>query len=462
MATARPPGPFGRPRGAVAARAPRWGPRWLDLTLLGGAVLALGGLFSLFTLPEHEALAAMLVLAGGVGALALVFPRLVIPNDRAFMLKVVVAGLLIRLGLAVLAHAHLPVGFFAPDQYTFQDVGWRTLRFLRGEGPAPWQIRDTLEVGYYYWNAILFALFGFAPLAPKLINAFLGVAVGMMGYRMAGELLGRQPARTAAVLITFFPSLVLWSTQNLRDTPTVFLLMFLFWQVFRLRTRVTGSGILGVLVSLSLLALLRDYLAVVVAVTLIGSVLISPARKLHTNIFIGLVLFTFGVLANQRFGLATETLESASFESLTRQREALATGGSAFGTGFDTSTPQGSLLYLPRGLVYFLFAPFPWMVGSRLSLMALPEMLVWYALIPMVIGGARYLLRRKFFEVLPMLFFLTVTSAVYALVEGNAGTAYRHRAQVLVFFLLMASGGLSLWRTRRKSQVTTRSSMLRL
>jgi hypothetical protein len=103
------------------------------------------------------------------------------------------------------------------------------------------------------------------------------------------------------------------------------------------------------------------------------------------------------------------------------------------------------------GLAFFLFSPFPWQIGSALSAMTLPEQLVWYALMPMVVTGGRHLLRERLHAFGPIMVFLALTTSVYALVEGNAGTAYRHRAQVLLFFLVLASVGLALRALRRRA-----------
>ena len=35
-----------------------------------------------------------------------------------------------------------------------------------------------------------------------------------------------------------------------------------------------------------------------------------------------------------------------------------------FHTTADISTPEKALVFLPKGMAYFLLAPFPWMLGS--------------------------------------------------------------------------------------------------
>jgi hypothetical protein len=143
---------------------------------------------------DFGAIVPVLVIAPvGVSVLVWMAGKLAEREDQKFLIRVMVAGLLLRVGLTLIIHLNLPVWFFAPDQVTYEDVGWRTLLYHRGVGSMPWQIQNTAEVGYFYWNAFLFWVFGFVPLAPKLVNAFVGTASALLCYRLAGELAGRRP-----------------------------------------------------------------------------------------------------------------------------------------------------------------------------------------------------------------------------------------------------------------------------
>jgi len=416
---------------------------------VGGVALVLLGLVQLMS-TDFGAIVPVLVIAPvGVSFLVWMVGKLAEKEDRAFLIRVMVAGLLLRVGLALIIHLNLPVWFFAPDQVTYEDVGWRTLLYHRGVGSMPWQIQNTAEVGYFYWNAFLFWVFGFVPLAPKLVNAFVGTASALLCYRLAGELAGRDTARTAAVLTMFFPSLVLWSTLNLRDPIVLLVTISLFLSVVRLRARPSGLSFFAVVLALAMLVLFRDYVAAMALFGLVGSSVISKGRGLPLNLLFGVILFGLAVLAYQQFGLGAKWVESASFEAISQQRQFLATGGTAFRPDTDISTPLRGIQFFPVGLAFFLLSPFPWQIGSALTLMTLPEQLVWYALIPSMLAGGVFLIRERYQGFGPVLLFLALTTGIYALVEGNAGTAYRHRAQVLVFFLIIASVGITLRQIRR-------------
>jgi 4-amino-4-deoxy-L-arabinose transferase-like glycosyltransferase len=427
----------------------------IQLAIAAGAMLTLAGVIQL-VLNEFADLIPLLTISP-LGALALwwLVGKLAEAEDRSLVVRIMIGGVLLRLGLTLVIHYTLPVWFFAPDQITYQEVGWQTLQYYRGLDGMPWQIMNTLELGYFYWNAFLFLIFGYAPLAPKLVNAFVGTASALFCYRLAGELAGRGPAMIAVLLAMFFPSLVLWSTQNLRDPMVLLVTLALFLSVIRLRTRPSGRAFFAAILSLALLLLFRDYMAAMALFGLVGASFISKARGLPVNLLIGAALFGLAILAYQQFGLGAEWVESASFEAISEQRSLLATGGTAFRPEVDISTPLLGLRYFPVGLAFFLFSPFPWQLGSTLSLLTLPEQLAWYALLPMVIIGGVYLVRERYHVFGPILVFLALTTSVYALVEGNAGTAYRHRAQVLVFFLILAAVGITLRRLRREEPGAT-------
>lgn len=417
---------------------------------VGGAAATIAGFFLLFGLPGEDIVASFTIILVGILLVGLSFSFIVHPEDRDFLRRVAIAGILVRVGLCLTAHATLPTGFFAPDQFTFQDIGWRTLLFLKGLGVAPRQISGRMEVGYFYWNAFLFAIFGYAPIAAKLVNCFVGVVTSLVAYRIAGGLAGREPALNAAVITMFFPSLVLWSTLNLRDAPVLLLISLIFYFTLRVRAKPSGPLLGLTFILVILLAFLRDYMAVMVLFSLLGAFVISSKQQMALNIFMGLLLFGAALLVYQQLGLGARWIESASFEALQTHRTNLAFGGSAFEPETDISSSLRGLQYLPKGLAFFFLAPFPWRVGSTLTLITLPEMVVWYSLIPMVVLGAIHLLRTRFGTTQPLILFVALTGSVYALVEGNAGTAYRHRAQLILFMLVFASVGIDVWQSRAR------------
>jgi hypothetical protein len=145
------------------------------------------------------------------------------------------------------------------------------------------------------------------------------------------------------------------------------------------------------------------------------------------------------------------TLERAQ---LTRADQAQ-WGQSGFGRGRDVSTVTGAVVALPVGILYLLFAPFPWAISGLRQTLVLPETLVWYALMPALARGVLHALKRRFRDVLPILTFAVTLTVAYAIMQGNVGTAYRQRTQVTMFFFVFIGLGLAEKRRAKARQLTS-------
>jgi hypothetical protein len=77
--------------------------------------------------------------------------------------------------------------------------------------------------------------------------------------------------------------------------------------------------------------------------------------------------------------------------------------------------------------------------------------MLWYWLAPNIWRGVRDGLRTHFDEVVLLLAMAIPICVSYALIEGNLGTAYRHRAQVLPLFFMLGAYGI----TRSRAQNST-------
>jgi hypothetical protein len=175
------------------------------------------------------------------------------------------------------------------------------------------------------------------------------------------------------------------------------------------------------------------------------------------------MLVTYGLLLGLLYGalnvaVQRETLEQqATYMTLERLQVTRADqamwGQSGFGQEYDVSTPSGALSALPTGLVYLLFAPFPWAVSGVRQALALPETLVWYALMPAFVRGLTFAVKRQLRSILPILVFAATLTGAYALMQGNVGTAYRQRTQITMFFFIFMGVGITEARRQREAKI---------
>lgn len=172
----------------------------------------------------------------------------------------------------------------------------------------------------------------------------------------------------------------------------------------------------------------------------------SFARQFAAIIIIGLALTYLGVTryANVHLSLYTK------LERVQESRLDAASANSGFGREIDVSTEEGAIKAIPVGLLYLLFAPFPWQLASLRQSITLPEMIIWWASFPLLVLGLWFSIRYRLRQISPVLLFTMMLSLAYSIFQGNVGNAYRQRSQLLVFYFIFVAVGYVLLLEKRE------------
>jgi 4-amino-4-deoxy-L-arabinose transferase-like glycosyltransferase len=420
--------------------------------LLLGAVLLIapadGGPAALLTLP--------LVAAVTYGIYQL--------EDRKFLIRLFLAAFLLRIMIGTLIYAFHWQAFFGGDAITYDVVGDALMNVWQGKAEYQRDIDvfygggSSSGWGMMYMVAAIYKIVGRNMLATQYVNCVLGAATAPLAYMMSTEIFpNRTVARVSAILTAFFPSLIIWQCQGLKDGPIVFLLALSMIATLKLGDRFSLKYLTALALALCMLLPLRFYVFYIVVIAVAAAFILgrrrltaqSFARQLIVMIVISLSLAYFGVshYATQQF----ETYGSG--EQLQRMRlDAAQSAQSGFGTDVDVSTTSGAISAIPVGFTYLLLAPFPWQLGSLRQVMVLPEMVVWWFAIPLLVLGAWFTLKHRIREIAPILIFTSLLTLTYSIVQGNVGTAYRQRAQLLVFYFIFVAVGFVLVKEKRKEK----------
>lgn len=407
--------------------------------------------------------------AGVINVLVVVALRARVgPLDSSFLTRVYAVTLLLRtalaLGLNVLAGDSAVAAMFWGDSGTYDSAADLLARRWQGEATGTAAQTQALSgYGFVYYVAAIYFVFGRNQLLVQLLNATIGSVTVIVVYGIANRLFGIAVARWAAVFMAFFPQMLFWSAGMYKDPAVLLCIALSMYAVLRLRESVSpGMAVVLGGAAVGLLAL-RFYIFYFVAMATLLTFVFGrrgsfvsrlPSYVLVVAVFAG--VFTFVVeqetLQVQRAFMTLDQMQ------VTRLDQAM-WGKSAYGAGYDVSTPAGAIQALPAGLVYLLFAPFPWAITGVRQLLTLPETLVWYALMPAFVRGLAHSIRHRLRDVLPILVFMVTLTAAYALMQGNVGTAYRQRTQVTMFFFVFMGVGLVVKRRRTvvAEQATDRS-----
>jgi hypothetical protein len=376
----------------------------------------------------------------------------------AFLLKIFVAALLVRLIVGGLIFALHGQDFFGGDAVTYDFLGKMQLQAWGGDSYARLLMKSRLSGwGMGYFVGSVYALIGPNMLAIQLINSVMGAITAPIIFVCAQEVFNNvRVSRLAAMAIAFYPSLILWSAQGLKDGPIVFLLAVIILATLKLGQKATFTYIVLLVASLLALISLRFYVFYMIAMAVAGAFVIgnrkftpvSFIRQFLTLVVLAVALMYLGV---PKF--ASEQYETyGTLERVDRGRRDMSRRAeSGFGEDVDVSNTSGAISAIPLGMVYLLFAPFPWQLASLRQAITLPEMIVWWASFPMMILGFWFSLRYRLRMIAPILIFTTLLSLAYSVFQGNVGTAYRQRAQLLVFYFIFAAVGyIVVWEKREE------------
>jgi 4-amino-4-deoxy-L-arabinose transferase-like glycosyltransferase len=309
-----------------------------------------------------------------------------------------------------------------------------------------------------YLVAAVYELIGRNMLAIQFINAAVGAATPAVIYYVAQNLFNNvRVSRLAALLTCFFPSLVLWSSQALKDGIIVLALALSILATLRLVERISARYVVVLTACLLALLSLRFYIFYMMTAAVLGAFVVgmkSISAKSFVGRFlaiavIGLFFTWFGVLRSA----STQFERYGNLEAVQRSRlDASRRAESGFGKDEDVRTTEGAITAIPIGILYLIFAPFPWQLASLRQSLTLPEMIVWWISFPLLVLGFWFAIRHRLREVSPILLFTTMLTLVYSLFQGNVGTAYRQRSQILVFYFIFVAVGAVLLKERSEDR----------
>jgi 4-amino-4-deoxy-L-arabinose transferase-like glycosyltransferase len=400
------------------------------------------------------------------GALAMcavaALPTLIIlartPEQRTFLMRLFVLALVVRMILAVVIYVGHMEEFFGGDANTYDVFGQSLAEAWNGNEYHQAKYESFVASGATAWGMIylvaaVYSVVGANMLAIQLINAAVGAATAIVVYYAAKTLFdNKRVSQVAAILVAFFPSLVLWSSQALKDGLIIMALALAILATLRLMEKVTAMYVMVLIGCLIALFSLRFYIFYMMCAAVAGSFFLGM-KSLSAQGFlqrfvavgvIGLAFTWFGVLQSA----GTQFERYANLKSIQNSREDQAAAGSGFMKDVDVQTTEGALTVIPMGLLYLMFAPFPWQFTTLRQSITLPELIVWWFSFPLLVLGLWYSLKHRLRQVSPIVIFTSMLTLAYSLFQGNVGTAYRQRSQLLVFYFIFVAVGAIIMKER--------------
>ncbi len=396
---------------------------------------------------------------------------------------------------------------FSLDSRFYRIEASHLARLLQELKPAEWWAFNAQPHVKLY--SVFFAVFGpftgFNIIGAEPLNLILYLLLLVATYLLARELFGSKTALTATSLVALWPSLLLHTTQMLRDPLFIlFLLSLVLVLVISVaRTLSLARGLLAAFGGISasvLLWLIRGDMWELIFLLLIVGVLTSAIRQLVERRFLigntlaGMILIFAGLLipmfipTYRQQDSSLEIIKEINVGSAKPQNLPQAEFGRAeptsnmglkklaqrvgilrhkfiiqypmAGSNIDTNSelvrPVDVVTYLPRALEIGLFAPFPNMwfkvgaqVGWQGRLLSGFETLCMYLMTGLAL--VTLVRNRRQLSVWLVLAIILLGCAALGYVVVNIGTLYRMRYGFWILLIMLGSHSLNSLITGRNS-----------
>lgn len=298
--------------------------------------------------------------------------------------------------------------------------------------------------------AVLFWVFGPSQLLGSILTSLVGAGAAAMTAKVAARALQPTWALVAGGVIAFLPSQIGWSVTTLKDAWVWFGAVGVAYAVAAAVGSKAAWSVwpwVSVAVWLILLSHLRLHSTVVAVWAIALTVLVATRPVRWPSVGIALVIALVIPWAAGG-GPGGFDLVAQRVTDLEQVRAANAEGA---GSAFVDDTPEAEssgadVVHLPRGLSVMLLEPYPWEENRNSQIVfAKIDTILWYPVLGLALVGLVALRHHRHVLVFPLLYGGGVT-LMYALAEGNLGTAFRHRGEVVwAAAILAAVGARELW-----------------
>jgi len=389
-------------------------------------------------------------------------------DEKEFVTSVFLIALVLRMSFGLLVHVFELRDFFGGDAdlYHGNGVGMADVWLGHSKMTEYLAYQNThgsgAGWGMNYFVAIIYLLVGPNMFAAQSICAVIGAATAPMVFFCSKKIFNNvSVSKMSAIAIAVFPSFVIWSGQLLKDGLVVFLLVLAMTMILQIQVKWGYGSFVLLILSLFGILSLRFYIFYMVMVAVVGSFLVGMSSStrsiLRTTIVLALIGASLGVLGvGEKADVDLRTFGNLERVQVTRLD--LSRAGTGFAENADVSQGGGALSVIPIGFAYLMFAPFPWQATNLRQAITIPEVLVWWAMLPLLVIGLNYTIRNRLRNAFPILIFSLLLTLAYSISQGNVGTAYRQRTQIQVFLFILIGVGWTVFQEQRENKRVMRTA----
>lgn len=336
-------------------------------------------------------------------------------------------------------------------------------RYFSGEfGNVPIQQISSEGRGYLHFGAYFQGTLNFL-FGENILNLFslpvISLSLVILIYRLAKEVFDRRTAVVSSLMVALVPSFNIWACSNIRTTLGIAGLVLMGYCLMLFSKKNNIKFILPLIISIFIFSVVKEkFLRPALLIMCVSLFLSFNIRMRLKMIIMGLAVLALiiGINVNGAF----EYLIKDILGDMVACQSGFFSDGSisnykiyndaVYSVTTVKTLPFWDLAWLmikglPKGVLYFLFSPFPWDIKNTLRLFAYPQIIFWYLMFVFASLGIIKAALLKNHRILSSIYIISFFTILFSLVMGNEGITARFRDMLTPFFYMFAGYLLCGW-----------------
>lgn len=376
------------------------------------------------------------------------FMTILVKVKDSVLRNILIIAFTLRTGLALFNAFILKLPSSGADAVSFERVGW--------EYTQAWNMglevssRSTAYI-YSKITGVIYFISGRVSLLAQFVNVLLGVLIVYYVYKIIIELgATKRSAQIGSVITALFPTLCLYSAIILREN---FIAFFAIVSVFYFLKWLSSGTVSKSVLAVAFLLLSSALHGAMILIGIVYAIFfifykakIKKWRLVSKQTFFGIFIVILGTILFSSFlmnKIPSDLSLVFSPDYMGGRVGGAARGGAAYLVGFTPNSILDIIIQTPVRMVYFLFAPFPWMISSSGQILGLIDALLYLVLVFYSIRGFKYLKKNNNPAFWAVALMLLIMIATFAWGTSNFGTAIRHRQKIVWLIIAVSSLGIT-------------------
>lgn len=382
-----------------------------------------------------------------------IFMTILFKVNDPVLKNILIIAFTLRIGLALFNAFISKLPDNTGDAMGYERTGWEIATAWNTGLEANFSIPNYASLVYSKIIGALYFISGRVPLLVQFVNVVLGVFIVYYVYKIIIELgATKRSAQIGSVITALFPTLCLYSAITLRETFISFFTIVSVFYFFKWLNSGKVSKLVLAATFLLLSSALFGAMVVIGVMYAIFFIFYNAKRKkwrlVGKQSFLGIFILTlvtmiiiFNPFLMDKLPVDLGLVFSPDYMS--HKVNLAARGGSAYLVGFTPNSILDIILQSPIRMVYFLLAPFPWMISSPRQILGLIDAFLYLVLVFFSIRGLKYLKKYNNPAFWAVILMLLIIIGTFAWGVSNFGTAIRHRQKIVGLIIAVSSLGIT-------------------